>query len=237
MIKWVYGVTTVSSRLGSLLPRTLESLAKAGFDRPRLFVDDCDNQSKCRKFGLEVTTHFPKVNVYANWILSLVELVMRDPNAHYYAIFQDDLVTYRNLRQYLEQCGPQEKCYWNLYTWPKNQKLTPNGETGWYLSNQRGLGALALVFARKTAIDLLKSNHLVGRLRAAHRRHYSTDGAIVQAMTDVGYQEVVHNPSLVQHTGDTQSSVGHGKQPPAVSFLGENFDALELLKQKKQTDQ
>jgi hypothetical protein len=36
---WAYGITTVPSRLTTLLPRTITSLAAAGFDKPHLFVD------------------------------------------------------------------------------------------------------------------------------------------------------------------------------------------------------
>ena len=40
--RWAYGVTTVPSRRDNLLPITLGSLRKAGFDKPRLARDAMD---------------------------------------------------------------------------------------------------------------------------------------------------------------------------------------------------
>ena len=42
-MKWAYGITTVPSRRENLFERTLQSLAVAGFDNPRLFVDGVDD--------------------------------------------------------------------------------------------------------------------------------------------------------------------------------------------------
>jgi len=93
--RWAVGVTTVPSRLDVLLPQTLHSLKRAGFPEPRLFVDGVKELEWC---GLEVTCRFPAVGAYPNWFLALHELVVRDPSAHYYAMFQDDLVCAGNLR-------------------------------------------------------------------------------------------------------------------------------------------
>jgi hypothetical protein len=96
---WAYGVTTVPSRRNDLLPETLCSLCEAGFDAPRLFVDgDNDPKGWEREFGLETTCRYPTIRTHGNWILALSELFIREPHAERYALFQDDLITYRNLR-------------------------------------------------------------------------------------------------------------------------------------------
>ena len=54
------------------------------------------------------------------------------------------------------------------------------------------------------------------------------DGGIVTAFKKAGWQEHVHNPSLVQHTGIT-SVMGNKQHKLATSFKGEDFDAIELV--------
>lgn len=243
-------------RLGELLPRTLRSLKDAGFDKPRLFLDGASNRDAQRweeRFGLEVTARSPRILVHGNWVLAAMELFIRCPEAERYAIFQDDLVTCRNLRAYLEAVeypdGPinskMRPGYWNLYTCPANQTLA-DGRTGFYPSNQFGRGALALVFSRECLITLLSSRHLVERPVDPHRGWRAVDGGIVSALSKAGWIEYVHNPSLVLHTGRVSSfdkgkgNVTAGTAGPGgehkwpghyeqTSFRGEDWDARDML--------
>lgn len=236
-LSWVCGVTTVLSRRKELLPRTLESLMRAKFPAPRLFVDgEKDPSSWEREFGLQVTTRFPIIRTHGNWFLALHELFIRNPVADRYAVFQDDLICCSNLRAYLDACDYPKAGYWNLYTFPENQKLAPAvGQTGrqavgWYRSNQKGKGAVALVFDHASVLSMLSSDHMTGRPTDAKRGWKAIDGGIVSSMRKAGRYEYVHNPSLVQHVGD-RSSMGNGPHPKAESFRGEQFDATELLKE------
>lgn len=225
---WAYGLTTVLERRDDILPRTLASLVEAGFGKPRLFVDGDDDVHEWRtRFSLETTCRYPRIKTYGNWILSLAELYIREPRRTYYAMFQDDFVAYKNLRQYLEKIPYPEKGYMNLYTFPKNQVKAPK-EVGFYRSNQKGLGAVALVFNEEAVINLIIHQHMVLRPRDQFRGHKAVDGGIVTAMNKVGFSEYVHNPSLIQHTG-MKSTMGNIKHPEATSFRGENYDALSLL--------
>lgn len=242
-MKWAYGITTVKERAQTYLPRTLQSLAAAGFDAPRLFVDD---ESNCfeRVFNapfsanpFPTTYRSPRVRTYGNWLLALVELVIREPSVERYALFQDDLIAVRDVKSYLEQCRYDPKGYWNLYTFPENQAKFPvnpaperqqSQQRGWFTSNQRGRGALGLVFSRDVAYKLLASPHTWTRLPDPQRGWQAVDGAVVTALAHQGIKEFVHNPSLLQHTGDT-SSMNHPKQPLTLTFPGEHSSALDLL--------
>ena len=271
---WSYGVTTVPSRSETLLPHTLASLRSGGFSKPHLFVDGSRYGPRWDQYyniGCGMTFREPAVNVAGNWVLSLYELYYREPNADRYALFQDDLVTYRNLRQYLEGCvypdGSEkaraaygvDNCrgYLNLYTSPANAALVPRspghantlpnapkglGPTGefregWYLSNQLGRGAVALVFCRDAVLVLLQSRHLAYRPMDCQRGKWAIDGGIVTALAEADpkgqlggpWREYCHYPSLVQHTGHP-STLGKGEQPDAPVFWDESFDALKLLK-------
>lgn len=224
---WSYGVTTVPGRRETLLPKTLASLAAAGFEKPRLFVDGCDELQNWRKwFGLEVTCRYPVTNVAVNWILSLAELVQRDPNADRFAIFQDDFVTYRNLRGYLEHSPYPEKGYLNLVTQYENEDRA-RGKKGWFPASL-GRGAVALVFNREAAAVLLSERGLIERSQDRVKGVKSIDGGIFYAMQKQGWKEYCHAPTLVQHTGQNYSTLGH-RIAPVKSFRGEEFDALEFL--------
>jgi hypothetical protein len=240
--RWVYGVTTVPARAGTLLPRTLKSLAAAGFDQPWLFIDGVTHTEADRferEFKLPVTGRCPPLKAFGNWILALAELYIRQPVCNRYAIFQDDLVTYRNLRSYLCHCPFPEKGYWNLFTFPNNQLIAPrdgNGKQkiGWYESDQWGKGAVGLIFSREAVMTVLQAAHMIARPADASRRStMNIDGGVVTAMTKAGWKEFVHNPSLIQHTGDV-STMDHGPHPKAA-FRGEDFDAMELLNEAKRT--
>ena len=99
-----------------------------------------------------------------NWVTALWALYTSDAEADRYAIFQDDCVAVRNLRQYLEACEYPETGYWNLYTFPENER----NKRGWYLSNQCGKGAVGLVFSSLAVRTLLASQHMVAVLRRPH---------------------------------------------------------------------
>lgn len=232
---WAYGITTVPSRLKDLFPRTLKSLQLAGFDQPHIFVDgEPDDYSS---LGTSFTVRIPNVRTAGNWVLSLYELYIRNPQADRFAIFQDDFVTSLNLRMYLDCCNYPDKGYWNLYTFPCNQRLCPEGKTyqGWYPADQYGKGAVALVFNREAVCTLLSNRQLVDRPQDENRGHKAIDGGIVDVMTTLGWIEYVHNPSLVQHTG-LVSSMGNKRHPTADSFQGEDFDLMTLVPNREIID-
>ena len=220
--RWSYGVTTVPERKSTLLPRTLESLKSAGFPSPRLFVDGVES-------GYENATYrWPRIGAFGNWWLGMVELYVRDPNADLYAMFQDDIVLCRNVREYIDGCDLPKKAYFNLMTFPEVQPFL--AKPGWNRSSQKGLGAVALVFPKEVLLKLLEQrNHFIDRPMATNgRATRCIDGGIVDAMGQAGIREYVHSPSLVDHTGTVSVVVPGMERPPwwrGHGFLGEQYDA------------
>lgn len=247
-MEWAYGVTTVAERFHSTLPKTLASLAAAGFDRPRLFIDGAGPQLVqwyVDEFALPVSPRLPRIGLAANWCLSAVELYLYQPMADRYAIFQDDVLACRNLRAYLEACPYPERGYLNLFTFLDNEQLVKHAVDGWLEGSelvsrkaqtyhgrrqQAGRGALALVFNREALTTLLSHPHLVNRPQLGIESAAKIDGGIVEAMNQAGYREYIHNPSLVSHIG-CQSTKGRSWTRNAHSFPGEQFNALSLLEQ------
>jgi hypothetical protein len=214
-------------RRRELRSKTLASLTSAGFDSIRVFEDN-----GIRPFG--------------NWLLGLAEIIIREPMADYYAMFQDDIIASKNLRAYLERtCPVDARGYWNLFTFPENHHFSifdraggrrPEQIVGWYESNQLGKGAVALVFHREAAVRLLGRPYMWNRPKDPDRGWRNIDGGVVQAMVlepRDGWREFVHNPSLVQHVGTDSTlkhtSGWHGSQAVSCCFRGEDFDCLSLL--------
>jgi len=232
-MRWAYGVTTVPQRLGGLLGETLDSLEDAGFDKPRLFVDGDKKVGGYANLGLEITFRSPAVKAYGNWVLALWELYVRNPIAERYALFQDDILTYHNLRKYLERCPYPDGGYWNLYTYPVKQRPPPTVDfTGWHESSQMGRGALALVFDRPTVTSLLASGHLVTHPQNSQKGCRSIDGVVVTSLKNLGIKEYIHAPTLVQHIGHESSTLKNQtyRERPET-FRGEGFDALDLVEE------
>ncbi len=259
---WACGVTTIPKRMPTLLGQTLKSLAAAGFETPRLFIDGMKAKEwaeRAPEWGMEhlsVTLREPPVvRVAGNWILTLYEMLQREPEKDMFAVFQDDVTLCKNVRQYLDRCiypdGPwspnlgYKPGYWNLYSAPSNERMQLSDKpNGWHTSNQLGHGALALVFSRQAATTLLGSYYLAQRCHSPDRGWRAIDGGIACAMTHEKWTEYVHKPSLVDHTGTLRSfctdkkATGREEEfkphfwegDKSLSF-NENFDALELLKE------
>jgi len=227
-MEWAYGVTTVPSRFDDTLPGTLRSLAKAGFDFPHVFIDG-EGAIPTYLAPFEITQHAPPLKTFGNWITALWELWLRNKRAEMFAIFQDDLLACKNLRGYLERVALPSESYLNLYTAPLNET-----DEGWYEAPQNGRGAVGLVFPLDGVRTILSSCFPVDHVRSK-RGESAIDAAVFYAMSNAGWKELVHNPSLLQHTGTVKSAAGNtatiGSKvyATAPTFPGEDFDALKLL--------
>lgn len=213
---WAYGITTYPGRVDTLLPETIASLSQAGFPEPILFVDGYIPPDK---FAPLRTVNWYKVGPLRSWSLALSYLYTTQPHADRYAIFEDDCIACPNLRAYLEKTEYAAKTYYNLITHTANLVLC-GPEHGWFPTNQKGLGAVGLVFDQKTVQELLTSHGF--NLRPTMRNE-STDGMVIDSLKPLGYTEFAHYPSLLQHTG-LKSSLGHRYGP--MKSWKEGYDPL-----------
>lgn len=251
-LEWTCGITTVPARRITTLPKTIESIINAGFPIPQLFIDAQPNGDGSYIYSpdllkeyatdfpfMDVTLHTKNIRTFGNWYLALLELYIRNPKADRFVLFQDDIILSKNVREYMEHCDYPERGYMNLITYPQNEaeraKYQPSllKERGWYRSNQMGKGAQALVFNREALLELMSNEYIHRRLQD-DKGWQGVDGGVSTALKLKGYIEYVHSPSLVRHTG-TETTMGGPtehpqQQPPDLSFRGENWDALEMIK-------
>lgn len=181
----ISAAVTTAPRDASYLPDTLQSLAAAGFDSPLVV---CDGQ--------------PKLGPKATFRRALWSL----RGAEWLAIFQDDIVVARGLRDWLEQHVLGTGVY-SLYC-----STVHDGKDGWRqvdlvpnagntLPWHNSLGACALLLHETVASGFLKDDP-----------QFNRNDRIGAAVGEYCYRNdlpfFVHCPSLVQHIGEV--SCRHG---------------------------
>lgn len=202
---WSVGVLTAPRREATL-EWCLDSIVRAGWERPRLFVDGLVRIPE-RYSHLPVTWREDPAGAWPNYYLALSELIQRDPHADAYVLFQDDAVLYDrgNLREYLETVlwPGADRGLVSLYCSQAYNSTQP----GWHQLVQRWVwGALGIIFPRELAREFVTDPMV-----CAHRWNGPREG---RSMVDVligdwvserGYSISYPNPSLIQHVGNTSS--------------------------------
>lgn len=230
-MKWSVGITTVPERVYTTLPGTIESLMNAGFSS-QVAVCISSGTSSLEltlptrgKWAFFTNVHSRLGGAIGNWLLTAWELYLDDPHADRYAIFQDDIICSRGLREYLEATTTHTDGYWNCCTYPDNLKdfAANNPPEGWTPAHSPlGLGAQGLVFTNEGIRALLKSPYFVDLVHQTPDRT-GIDGIVKSVMGWAGFTEYVHYPSLIAHV-NSPSTLGHNPQPESAGFRGPNFD-------------
>jgi hypothetical protein len=201
---WAVGVTT-SPRKQPTLEICLDSLIRAGWERPWLFVDG-GTRLDARRNHLPVTYREEKVGAWPNFYLALLELLMRQPEADAYLLVQDDALFYdgENLRAYLEtMLWPDENvAAVSLYC----PEPYTRRQAGWYQLDETWVwGALALVFSNPAARRFALDHQVFEHRWAGHRRDALIDVVVGAWARRNGGSVYYPAPSLVQHIGQTST--------------------------------
>lgn len=202
--RWAVGVTT-APRAQPTLAGCLDNLARAGWTEPRLFVDSSATIPG-RYAHLPITHREMKLGAWANYYLSLVELLMREPEADAYMLVQDDALfdDRHDLRMHLERI-----------LWPADpiaavSLYCPSGytraEPGWSaVDSAWEWGALAFVFPRESAKRFVADREVLDHRGDPNTGHAHIDDVIGLWARRIGWPIHYPTPSLVQHTGDTSA--------------------------------
>ncbi len=198
---WAVGVTTSPRRLPTL-ESCVHSVIQAGWTEPVLFLDG-EVELPTALSGLNYCRRVPAVGAFPNYVLSLSELYMRDPNADAYLLIQDDaiFVPSNATKSYLEKVlwpydGP---CIASLYCSKKYEQVN----AGWHLFPGKWVwGAVAFAFSNAAAKQTLSDPALL-----AHRAQPGRDGlskidvVLGQIASTQKIPLIFPSPSLVQHIG------------------------------------
>ena len=124
--------------------RRAEAASRPGYSQ-RLFVDGVDIGEEWRflKLSIDVTIRRPRLHAFGNWLMGLQELLIREPTADLYAMFQDDLLVCKGLRGYVEKSVKDRQCYWNLFTTciSRGDAMSSWNGIGWNPSARPGTSA------------------------------------------------------------------------------------------------
>ena len=232
--RWAVGVIT-APRIQSTLESCLESLVRAGWQTPHLFVD-CTAHVPPQFSHLPGTFHDARIGAWPNYYLALGELLLRHPDADAYLVTQDDALFYdrESLPQYLE------KVLWPGTT-PALLSLycaadDCGSRNGWHSRlDQCNTGPVALVFPRELAKAFLTDS-------AVFEHRWSPDpvmatalgGVVTRWASDQRIPLWFPTPSLVQHIGDTSTlwprarALGHRRAADLPGIRGETNKSCRL---------
>jgi hypothetical protein len=201
---WAVGVTTAPRRQPTL-QWCLDSLHRAGWQKPHLFSDGMaelpDEAKDCPR-----TIRGRPIGAWPNYYLALAELVLHHPQADAYLLLQDDVYLYdhENLREYLDGVlwpGARPSLV-SLYSTEVNSAV----DCGWHSDRYPWVcGALAFVFPAEIARSFLADHRVLN-----HRRHSSQGregiDTVIGSWTAARGQAIWYPmPSLVQHLGNSSA--------------------------------
>lgn len=202
--RWAVGVTTAPRRQPTL-DSTLASLARAGWESPRLFVDEAVTIST-RFADLPVTLHDRRLGAWPNYYLALTELLLRHPDADALLLVQDDVLfdDRHNLRAYLEEAlwpGPPGLA--SLYC----SRAYTQPTCGWHEYPESWVwGALAFVFTPEAAKRFVLDPHVLDHRWAGGTKGLTNIDCVIGGWAvRHGIKVYFPTPSLVQHLGDTST--------------------------------
>lgn len=236
IVNWSVGVTTAPRRQATL-DDCLNSLEQAGWDEFSLFVDG-EVDSTGVADAVHQTIRRPAAGAWPNYHLSLLEMLLRSPNADAYMIVQDDtLFPNAPVREYLERTlwstdsdgfiGEQVA---SLYCCGQDQDVVD----GWAPFQERWkYGAVAIVFSSEAANAFVHSPEAIAHgFDSEDRRLAGIDDVIGHWLVSRGLHMLRPTPSLVEHIGhvstlwQTARAVGvraAGRSLLNPQSLGERF--------------
>lgn len=207
--RWAVGVTT-APRDEPTLQQSLESLAKAGFETPRLFAEP-GTEIPDKFAHLPMSHRDQTLGAFPNFYLGMSELFMRDPQAEAYLICQDDVLYAEGLREYLERhLWPSENTgVVSVYCPSHYARDKPDGfhieNRGW-----SAWGALAYVIPNRVMRRLLaEPTFLAHRQGGKAAGLKNVDSVVGAACQRLGLDYYVHSPSLAQHIGESSTLWSH----------------------------
>jgi hypothetical protein len=205
--EWAVGVTT-SPRLKPTLETCVRSLERAGWARPRLFIDGAVKIPG--EFSeLPFTLRDEKCGAWPGYLLALMELLLRQPRSDAYLIVQDDtlLADFEPMRLYLE------KLLWpgtrpglvSLFCSATDASMSAT--PGWHAARGvAGSAPLAVVFPRSLAKAFVSDPAVLEHRWAPDEIDGTTIGDLIPHWAHShGIPFWLPTPSLAQHIGDTST--------------------------------
>jgi hypothetical protein len=205
--RWAVGVTTAPRRQPTL-ESCLDSVVRAGWDSPRLFLDGTLRVPP-RYAHLPTSWREEGIGAWPSWYLALVELLVSCPDVDAYLLLQDDAVLHDrgSLRSYLERVlwpGDRPEIISLFYA---GDDMTP----GWHRTEANASWAtMALVFPPVLARQLVTDPESTEALfLASARRHVPIPNVVFEWTDRCEIRTWYTVPSLSQHIGNSSTIWGN----------------------------
>lgn len=224
---------------------TIDSIKEAGFFDLSFFVDGrFAKLTRLEQHGM-VIHRKRAIGAWPNFYLPLVKMVMRDSNADYYLLAEDDVLFCRDVFDYLAQ-GRHAIQVGSLYTSGRVENVLREKGVGFHTLNPGwnvASGNLAILFSNELAFQFMQSEFVVRYRKSPpqdlDRKHYRVDGlhhtdSVVGRFAKVaGCGIQYHYPSLCQHIGEESFMYpgfkGKEESRFSLNFPGDQVSALEFL--------
>jgi len=186
---------------------SLGALRRGGFRQP-VHVFEEPGTRVVRRPNVVVHTNRRQLGLWQNW-LQAARYLLRETTAPLLLLCEDDIAlcpaAAAVLRRGLADIPQHEFAVASLYT-PRHNVSASEGRFGWQATNlgRATWGALAYCFSRRSLEDILASAPVGNTGRNGH-----TDAIIGAACHAIGRKMFAHLPSLADHTGGGNSTVGH----------------------------
>lgn len=169
--------------------------------------------------GVRIRWNSRRFGMWSNWMHCAATL-LRETDARWLLICEDDIRLARGaanaLRIAADTLPAQSWGYASLFT-PRHNAEDSTASAGWqsFDLGWRAIGSLAYCFTRESLIALLHSKTIL-----LHAETKGTDSIISEAFARIGRKLYFHLPSLCDHSGADNSSVGHATFPghAAIGF-------------------
>lgn len=217
-LPWAVGVTASKRPAGDTLGHTLATLAAAGWSDPIVFADGDGFDAPA---GVRVVRRHDQAGALCNFFAAAAELLVRYPDA-VHLIAQDDTTWSVGVREYLERTGwPADAVLLKLFT----SREVGGGPAGWSAIPPAWemRGAQAYVFPPGQLAELVASEETLRQRAAAERSNEAIDNVVARWARGCDGRQYVHTPSPCDHTGRSNSTLGHD-MPPSGCYRGDAFD-------------
>lgn len=200
---WAVAITT-SPRRESTLEACLDSVIRAGWTTPRLFLDGTI-RLPTQYEHLNVTWRDDSIGAWPAWYLALAEMLMHEPHADAYVMLQDDIILFdrERLTDYLSEClWPGEQT--GVVSLFQNRLQT---QAEWFhAQGQWPFSAQALIFSPTAARDLMQDPVVAATFLDANAERHVPIPEVIHAWSLRRVIDVWStNPSLAQHIGNSST--------------------------------
>ncbi len=209
------------------LPTTLNSLEKAGLQRwtgPKIIMADGYQPDVPAPWQVFITMdHPPGLGSARTFLAAFREALKLDPSLEFLTIFEDDIVLSKNALDYIQRIEiPTDTAMISWYSWKWNGSGPDSLPILGIQPSRFFFDSQGLTLTRRAVDAALYCPRATG-----WPERNKKDILLAWTLMDTPYAE--HWPNLIQHMEPINSACGHKAPKTSPTFMGTEFDAMNLM--------